>query len=369
MSKSKNIEYRSNDLEIREVSDTGHFEGYITVWGVIDSYDSVFIRGSFTKTISERGAKVKVFYNHEELIGANVSITEDDHGVFVRGKLNLDVQRASDVHKFMKDGTLEGLSFSFRTLKHTMNNGTMEIREVKLFEYGPVNFPSGEASLITDVRSEDIDLEGESRSENFEESLNEEVLYEQGLILRYALSATLNDIWAMGTGNKAELIGKLDLALAGYHSGYLKFADKWISTFWKTDDDEQRANPLLNKLSTSVNAELQKRNVNIKELASDSCFTADQLEALQRGELVDVDRDKLNTLSDDIQIAYREERNSKVEKLCVELRTILTDSEKTRISTLLAQSPDSEIQARSDSGIDTDEADDISEMLSYFKNQ
>lgn len=159
----KNLDVRRGELdqaeqrtagEIRAVNDEGVFEGYIAVWGSTDAYNSRFAKGAFKKTLQERGDKIKVFYNHEQLVGRSLEIREDDYGVFVRGKINLEVPAGQEAFAFMKDGTLDGLSFGFRAIKQRYVEGVREITEVKLYEYGPVVFPANDDAAITDVRND-----------------------------------------------------------------------------------------------------------------------------------------------------------------------------------------------------------------------
>jgi len=149
------IERRDSRLAISQES--GEFEGYIAVWETIDSYNSRFERGSFAKTINERSAKVKVLYNHESLIGRSLELREDDHGVFARGRINLDIQLGRDVYALMRSGDLDGLSFAFQVYQDGYDSDRVRvIKEVRLLEFGPVDFPANESATITDVRAEKI---------------------------------------------------------------------------------------------------------------------------------------------------------------------------------------------------------------------
>lgn len=147
------VEVRSTG-EVRATGDDGEFEGYIAVWGTVDTYNSEFRPGAFDKTLRERGDRIKVFFNHQMLVGKPLEIREDDYGVFVRGKLNLNVGAAADVYSFMKDGTLDTLSFGFKTVRQQYVRGVRQITEVKLFEFGPVVFEANPQAQITNVRSE-----------------------------------------------------------------------------------------------------------------------------------------------------------------------------------------------------------------------
>lgn len=339
---SNKKEVRSSG-EIRAAGDSGEFEGYITVWDTVDDYESTFIRGAFTKTIAERGSKIKVFYNHTDLIGRATEIREDDHGVFVKGQLNLESRQASEVHSFMKDGTLEGLSFGFRTIKQTFNKGITEIREVKLYEFGPVTFPANDDAAITSVRSE-----------HFDESVVHSRLYGEAGDLELALRMTLSDIWCESEND--DIIAKFDEALSKHHAAYLDYAHRFISVLWSNGDT--RSNPFANDLSNAMHSLLTRENKSIEDIATTSSFTKDELNELRQGNLID-NRDQLGDLSEEILKAHREQRNSRIELLCKELRGSLTNSEKQRINALII--PAAETRSQTDSEID--------DLLLYFKSQ
>jgi HK97 family phage prohead protease len=153
---TRDIETRSSTLTIS--GDTGEFEGYIAVWDTIDSYNSEFVRGSFKKTINERSQKIKVLYNHDKLIGRAVDVREDDYGVFAKGRINLDIELGRDVHALMKAGDLDGLSFAFQVYSDEYkSDGLRTIKEVRLLEFGPVDFPANDHALITGVRARNIE--------------------------------------------------------------------------------------------------------------------------------------------------------------------------------------------------------------------
>ena len=46
-------------IEVRADEDAGVFSGYIAVWDTVDSHNSRFVRGSFKKTIEERGHRIR----------------------------------------------------------------------------------------------------------------------------------------------------------------------------------------------------------------------------------------------------------------------------------------------------------------------
>lgn len=318
--------------EIRSSNDDGTFEGYLTVWDTVDSYNSTFKRGSFAKTIQNRSSKVKIFYDHEHLVGSSLELREDDHGVYGKGKLNLSVDKAVEAHEFMKDGTLEGLSFSFRSIKDSYIGGVRVIEELELFEYGPVVFPANEEALVTGVRSED-----------FNESLTQEMLYAKNYKVMSALEVTLDDIWWSGSTTADNVMGKIDKALADFHTAYMEFAAEWVQTFWT----ETRSAPTANALAMAFNAHVMEQRSSIDVMATNSSFTTDELTNLRRGELLEA-RFKLSEMPEPVKLAHQEQRSKKIEALCLELRDGLTPIEKKRLQALLTTTDIEERTATND---------------------
>jgi hypothetical protein len=72
------------------VADDGTFEGYGSVFGVVDSYQEVVAPGAFTDSLAELAAKsrvVPVLWQHrqDQPIGVYSEITEDDTGPVRQG--------------------------------------------------------------------------------------------------------------------------------------------------------------------------------------------------------------------------------------------------------------------------------------------
>jgi len=342
------METRSNsNSEIRAVGDDGVFEGYLTVWGVTDDYNSQFQKGAFKKTIQERGSKVKIFYDHTHLIGSSLELREDDHGLFGKGKLNMNVEKAQEAFAFMKDGTLEGLSFGFRTIKDQFVNGVKQIKEVQLYEFGPVVFPASEAALITDVRAQD-----------FNETLDDDELRRKRRALHDALSNTLDDIWWAEDTDSSNIAGKIDLRISDFHGAYLEFVTMWVEKYW--GDSGTRNSPVGNALSEAMMAFQSESRKSTQDLASETSFTSAELMELRKGNLID-NRDNLSSLSEEVAATHREIRNTAVESLCTELRSGFSESEKKRVLALLKP-----VEVRqSEPTADTE----ISNMLDYYKNE
>lgn len=147
------------DLEFRrfkidDVSQDGRtIVGHAAVFGNRDAYGDVIEPGAFTKTISERKDKVKVFYNHTYPIGKPVEMAEDEKGLYTVSRLS-STPRANEILELIRDGVIDEMSIAFETLKYENDSEDgRRLRELRLYEYGPVDFAANDQALITGVKS------------------------------------------------------------------------------------------------------------------------------------------------------------------------------------------------------------------------
>lgn len=160
-------------------------EGYAAVFNAstrIGGYEGDFIEqiapGAFKKTLSERGNRISMQYNHGRdpaigtlPIGVYEEIREDSHGLHVRGRL-LDTPAADSVRQAVEAGAVLGMSIAFHVLLETWTDGKgsaltpqqayrlmmdpgsrgpirRTIREVRLAEAGPVLNPAYEQTSVS----------------------------------------------------------------------------------------------------------------------------------------------------------------------------------------------------------------------------
>jgi len=155
------------EFEVRELSETGVFSGYACVFGVVDSYGTVFDKGAFKKTVREHKGWLPLVWMHSpcDPIGRAL-VEEDETGLLVKeGTLDLDVQRGAEVYSGMKKGYITQMSHSFRTIKDAQvtdaGDTVLHIKEVQSFEISPVtaNFAANEDANITSIRTNDEERE------------------------------------------------------------------------------------------------------------------------------------------------------------------------------------------------------------------
>jgi HK97 family phage prohead protease len=149
-------------FEIKSLSESGHFEGYASVFHRVDRGMDMILPGAFSRSIEERGADgIKLLWQHDprEPIGNIEEIYEDERGLFVKGHLMLDVQRAREALSLMRVGALDGLSIGFRTLKSRKDEakGVRLLTDLDLWEVSLVTFPMQSAARIARFKSGGID--------------------------------------------------------------------------------------------------------------------------------------------------------------------------------------------------------------------
>lgn len=149
-------------FEIKSVSESGHFEGYASVFHRLDRGMDMILPGAFGRSIDERGPEgIKLLWQHDprEPIGKIEEIYEDERGLFVKGCLMLDVQRAREALSLMQIGALDGLSVGFRTLKSRKDEakGVRFLTDLDLWEISLVTFPMQPGARIAAFKSDCID--------------------------------------------------------------------------------------------------------------------------------------------------------------------------------------------------------------------
>lgn len=316
-------EKRSYHGDLRAAAEEGIIEGYAAVWNTVDSYDSTFQRGAFTKTLQERGHRVKILWNHEdEVIGKPLEIREDDKGLFVRAQLVLSVPKAREVYDLVKAGAIDTFSFGFRTIKDKWVNSVRTITEVMLLEISPVIFEANNNAVITGVRAMD---EAEKRSKMYKESYGEYELMTRGGLIMTALHRTLDDIW-YGSADGEEVRSLVQSALADFTTMYTAYTDDLIAM--------QSRDLRGSMVQIATRKYLSKVEKTPEQLAASTSLTLDEIRSLLDGKPA-VDESKYQDLPQDVQEAIQAERIAKVDQLCEELRSGLQPEEVSKIKSLL----------------------------------
>jgi len=163
------------DVEIIDVNkDQGLVTTYINSFNVVDTWNEVSLKGSFTKTFKENFKNIYWIINHDwdKMPGITKQLYEDSKGAIAVGQINMKKQIGVDIWNdyllYADNG--RSLEHSIRTqaIKYTIDKDIMYISEQKVSEWSSLTRPGSNPS------TEVITLK------------NEQELLEKGLKLNYS---------------------------------------------------------------------------------------------------------------------------------------------------------------------------------------
>ncbi len=138
----------------------GLFEGYASIFNMVDRGNDLILPGAFGRSLADRGAGgIKLLWQHDpkEPVGILDEIYEDARGLYVRGRLIMDVERAREACQLLGAGALDGLSIGFHTLKSTQRaDGVRLLSQVDLWEISLVTFPMNDSARISSFKTDFI---------------------------------------------------------------------------------------------------------------------------------------------------------------------------------------------------------------------
>ena len=181
---SRDVEFRTS--EATQNGDGRTLEGHAAVFNVdteINSWEGTFKErvapGAFRKTIQERKPIVQYDHGKDARVGSTPiasiqELREDDDGLYVQARL-FDNAVVDPVRQAIEGNAISGMSFRFQVTRDEWRDGgdklvrpedlgelirnpgdrgplQRTIREVQLFELGPVAFPAYESTSVS-VRS------------------------------------------------------------------------------------------------------------------------------------------------------------------------------------------------------------------------
>lgn len=148
-------------FEVKFQAESGQFEGYASVFHVVDSARDRIAPGAFARSLAEMKAGQRLpplLWQHDttQPIGAWREMYEDSHGLFVKGDLFVsDIARAREAYKLMQEKVVNGLSIGYRVRQSHKDHksGVRVLTDVDLLEVSMVMFPANDSARIMRVKS------------------------------------------------------------------------------------------------------------------------------------------------------------------------------------------------------------------------
>jgi uncharacterized protein len=147
---------RGMDGPLLVLSHHSVFTGYASLFNRRDATGDIIMPGAFSDSVKNRGAAgIRMLFQHDpaEPVGTWIDIAEDQRGLFVRGKLDANVQRGRELISLLQTKGVDGLSIGFKTL-HATRDRTLDARritKVDLWEISLVTFPMLEGARVSPV--------------------------------------------------------------------------------------------------------------------------------------------------------------------------------------------------------------------------
>jgi len=150
-------EVKFTGAPLAKVSADGAFEGYASLFGVIDLGRDRVVQGAFRDCLARKPpSAIKLLWQHDPVhpLGVWERISEDERGLKVCGRLDLAVAKAREVHALMRSGAVDGLSIGFRTERARKDNatGVRNLEKLDLWEVSIVTFPMLPGARVSAVK-------------------------------------------------------------------------------------------------------------------------------------------------------------------------------------------------------------------------
>jgi len=187
---AKNTDY---NFQVKSMQQDGSFAGYASVFGLVDSQNDVVMPGAFKHTLRKRADSVKLLWQHQvdEPIGVFTSVAEDGHGLYVEGRLLLELQRGQEAYALLKNRAINGLSIGYSVVaaEYNAQSGIRLITELNLWEISLVTFPANEEAVVMRVKGS-----GQLSVDGGQEERNDDIIDALDRALYAIKSASVDDI-------------------------------------------------------------------------------------------------------------------------------------------------------------------------------
>lgn len=161
------VKFKDMTFQVKADDDSGEgeFTAYAAVFDNIDAYGDVIRKGAFAGTLaewSESGNTIPVLYGHDfrdpfANIGAVVDASEDERGLKITAKLDMDNEKAAQVYRLVKQKRLSQMSFAFDVVEgapaEVDGEHVYELRSLKLYEVSVVPIGANQETEILAVKA------------------------------------------------------------------------------------------------------------------------------------------------------------------------------------------------------------------------
>jgi uncharacterized protein len=149
---------RGAGTPLQALSGHGVFAGYASLFGKRDQANDIVMPGAFAASLKRRGVpSIRMLFQHDpaEPVGTWAEIRETDKGLYVLGRLDLNVQRGRELFSLLELGGIDGLSIGFKTVLAQADKlqRARRLIAVDLWEISLVTFPMLDGARVGAITS------------------------------------------------------------------------------------------------------------------------------------------------------------------------------------------------------------------------
>lgn len=191
------MEQLGRPFDIKEVSETGSFEGLASVYGNVDLGLDIIEPGAFKEFYRTKDGKIRILDGHNPRVPIGKGEVIDSHlGLVIKGQLVLETGPARNVHALMKAGVIDGLSVGYDILpggSKIDDQGVRHLSSLKLWEVSATPFPMNPKAQVLGVKN----IERVRSVRELEELLRESVGLSNSQAVKHA-----GEIWRTLSGQR-----------------------------------------------------------------------------------------------------------------------------------------------------------------------
>jgi len=163
------VKTKTVDVEIKALDDKqeGYFEAYASIFGNVDSYGDMVVKGAFEESLAEyaaAGAPIPVYWRHRMddpfmNLGA-AEAKEDDRGLWSGCQLDLETAAGKQTHKLLKEKRVRQMSFAYDVIegawvdrKAEDGGSYYELRKLRIHEISIVPVGANQETEILAVKA------------------------------------------------------------------------------------------------------------------------------------------------------------------------------------------------------------------------
>lgn len=162
----------SQNLEIKAEEGRFYIEGYAAVYGNVDSYNDIIVKGAFDAFLASPDAKrVRFCAEHSitNVIGVVEQLVSDDYGLFIRVKFS-NTTMGKDYAELVNDEAINEFSIGYKTVDATYkDDGVRLLTQLYLYEISLVSRAANDKAVVTGKEKKDEGNEPQLKDMNYEQ--------------------------------------------------------------------------------------------------------------------------------------------------------------------------------------------------------